>query len=69
MEEIVVQKYGGSSVADIPKLERVADRVTATARQGKKVCVVVSAMGRTTDDLIRLAHQITDSPPLWSSHY
>ncbi len=63
MEEIVVQKYGGSSVADIPKLERVADRVTATAQQGKKVCVVVSAMGRTTDDLIRLAHQITDSPP------
>lgn len=62
MTDIVVQKYGGSSVADIPKLERVADRVTATARQGKKVCVVVSAMGRTTDDLIRLANQITDSP-------
>lgn len=62
MTDIVVQKYGGSSVADIPKLERVADRVTATARQGKRVCVVVSAMGRTTDDLIRLANQITDSP-------
>ncbi len=61
--EIVVQKYGGSSVADIPKLERVADRVVTTAKQGKKVCVVVSAMGRTTDDLIRLANQITDSPP------
>src|SRR5262245_58725113 len=63
MTEIVVQKYGGSSVADIPKLERVADRVVTTARQGKQVCVVVSAMGRTTDDLIRLANQITDSPP------
>ena len=63
MQDIVVQKYGGSSVADIPKLERVADRVTATAKDGKKVCVVVSAMGRTTDDLIRLANQITDSPP------
>ena len=63
MTEIVVQKYGGSSVADIAKLERVADRVTATAYQGRKVCVVVSAMGRTTDDLIRLANQITDSPP------
>jgi aspartate kinase len=63
MQEIVVQKYGGSSVGDIPKLEGVADRVTATAKQGKKVCVVVSAMGRTTDDLIRLAKQITDSPP------
>lgn len=62
-KEIVVQKYGGSSVADIPKLERVAERVTATARQGKRVCVVVSAMGRTTDDLIRLAREITDSPP------
>ena len=63
MTEIVVQKYGGSSVADIPKLERVADRVAGTAKQGKKVCVVVSAMGRTTDDLIRLANQVTDSPP------
>ncbi len=63
MPDTVVQKYGGSSVADIAKLERVADRVAATARQGKQVCVVVSAMGRTTDDLIRLAHQITDSPP------
>jgi aspartate kinase len=63
MTEIVVQKYGGSSVADIAKLERVAERVVATARHGKQVCVVVSAMGRTTDDLIRLAHQITDSPP------
>ncbi|MCI0623679.1 MAG: aspartate kinase [Acidobacteria bacterium] len=63
MTEIVVQKYGGSSVSDIPKLERVAERVVATARQGKQVCVVVSAMGRTTDDLIRLAQQITDSPP------
>ena len=48
MSEIVVQKYGGSSVADIPKLERVADRVAATARQKKKVCVVVSAMSRMT---------------------
>jgi aspartate kinase len=63
MPDTVVQKYGGSSVADIAKLERVADRVTATASQGRQVCVVVSAMGRTTDDLIRLAHQITDSPP------
>jgi aspartate kinase len=63
MTETVVQKYGGSSVADIPKLQRVADRVTTTAKQGKRVCVVVSAMGRTTDDLILLANQITDSPP------
>ena len=61
--EIIVQKYGGSSVADVPRLEQVADRVVRTAQQGKRVCVVVSAMGRTTDDLITLARQITDSPP------
>src|SRR5213596_3052484 len=61
--EIVVQKYGGSSVADVPKLERVADRIARTAREGKRVCVVVSAMGRTTDQLLALAREITDSPP------
>jgi aspartate kinase len=60
---IVVHKYGGSSVADVPKLEQVAERVVRTAREGKRVCVVVSAMGRTTDGLIELARQITDSPP------
>ena len=61
--EIVVQKYGGSSVADVPKLERVADRIARTAREGNRVCVVVSAMGRTTDQLLALAREITDSPP------
>src|SRR4051812_28037586 len=61
--EIVVQKYGGSSVADTQKLERVADRVVSTAKEGKRVCVVVSAMGKTTDQLIAMAKQITDSPP------
>src|SRR5436190_16140376 len=61
--EIVVQKYGGSSVADVPKLERVADRIARTAREGKRVCVVVSAMGRTTDQLLALSREITDSPP------
>ena len=61
--EIVVQKYGGSSVADVPRLERVADRIARTAREGKRVCVVVSAMGRTTDQLLALAREITDSPP------
>src|SRR5262252_3632281 len=61
--EIVVQKYGGSSVADVPKLERVAERVVRTAREGKRVCVVVSAMGRTTDELLALARQVTESPP------
>ncbi|MFN8006686.1 MAG: aspartate kinase [Terriglobia bacterium] len=61
--EIIVQKYGGSSVADVPRLEQVADRIVKTAQEGKRVCVVVSAMGRTTDDLIRLARQVTDAPP------
>jgi aspartate kinase len=61
--DIVVQKYGGSSVADVPRLERVAERVVATARKGQRVCVVVSAMGRATDELLALARQITDSPP------
>jgi aspartate kinase len=61
--EIVVQKYGGSSVADVPKLEHVANRIARTAREGKRVCVVVSAMGRTTDQLLALAREITDSPP------
>src|SRR5262245_36356389 len=61
--DIVVQKYGGSSVADVSRLERVADRVVGTARAGKRVVVVVSAMGRTTDELWALAKQVTESPP------
>ena len=52
---IVVQKYGGSSVADVAKIAHVADRVVAAARAGNKVVVVVSAMGKTTDGLIELA--------------
>src|SRR5215813_5941472 len=59
----VVQKYGGSSVADVPRLEAVAERVVRTAREGHRVCVVVSAMGKTTDQLIALARQITEAPP------
>src|SRR5262245_58682479 len=60
---IVVQKYGGSSVADVGKLRRVAERVVSTARAGKRVCVVVSAMGKTTDELLGLARQVSPSPP------
>jgi aspartate kinase len=59
---IVVQKYGGSSVADVGKIKKVADRVAATKAAGKEVVVVVSAMGDTTDDLLGLAKQVTDSP-------
>jgi aspartate kinase len=59
---IVVQKYGGSSVADVERIRRVADRVAATRGSGKDVVVVVSAMGDTTDELLSLARQVSDSP-------
>ena len=59
---IVVQKYGGSSVADIDKVKLVAKRVARTKAEGKKVVVVVSAMGKTTNQLIEKARQISASP-------
>jgi aspartate kinase len=59
---IVVQKYGGSSVADVAKLKQVADRVMRTRREGHDVVVVVSAMGDTTDDLLGLARQVSANP-------
>src|ERR1700731_2007446 len=59
---IVVQKYGGSSVADASKLRQVAERVMRTRAQGHDVVVVVSAMGDTTDDLLGLAKQISANP-------
>ena len=55
---IIVQKYGGSSVADVEKLGRVADRIVATQRAGNDVVVVVSAMGKATDGLLGLAKQV-----------
>lgn len=60
---VVVQKYGGSSVADVGRIAAVADRVEATRRSGADVVVVVSAMGKTTDDLVALAAEITEAPP------
>src|SRR5262245_44984550 len=54
---IVVQKFGGSSLADIARLGMVADLVMATRRAGNDLCVVVSAMGKTTDGLLDLARQ------------
>jgi aspartate kinase len=62
MSAIVVQKYGGSSVADVDKLKAVARRVVATAARGKQLVVVVSAMGDTTDDLLQLARKVTPEP-------
>ncbi|MEM1417816.1 MAG: aspartate kinase, partial [Myxococcota bacterium] len=52
---IVVQKYGGSSVADVEKLHLVAEKVVAAREAGADVVVVVSAMGKTTDQLLALA--------------
>lgn len=59
---IVVQKYGGSSVADAGKLRAVAERVMHTVHAGHSVVVVVSAMGDTTDDLLALAKQVSPNP-------
>ncbi|MBU6163588.1 MAG: aspartate kinase [Actinomycetales bacterium] len=59
---LIVQKYGGSSVADAEAMKRVASRIVATKKAGHSVVVVVSAMGDTTDELIDLANQITPLP-------
>ena len=59
---IVVQKYGGSSVADAGKIRKVAERVMRTTKEGHSVCVVVSAMGDTTDELLSLAKKVTPNP-------
>ena len=59
---VVVQKYGGSSVADVRKLKQVAERVMRTRQAGHEVVVVVSAMGDTTDDLLSTAKQVSQNP-------
>jgi aspartate kinase len=59
---LIVQKYGGSSVADAEGMKRVASRIVATKKAGNQVVVVVSAMGDTTDELIDLAEQVTPLP-------
>lgn len=59
---LIVQKYGGSSVADLTKLRAVAARVAATRATGASVVVVVSAMGNTTNELLALARQVSASP-------
>ncbi|HXF21491.1 MAG TPA: aspartate kinase [Streptosporangiaceae bacterium] len=60
---LVVQKYGGSSVADADGIKRVAQRIVATRKAGHSVVVVVSAMGDTTDELLDLAAQVSPLPP------
>jgi aspartate kinase len=59
---IVVQKYGGSSVADVSRLQQVAERIMRTKAAGYDVAVVVSAMGDTTDELLALARQVATNP-------
>ena len=59
---LIVQKFGGSSVADAESIKRVAKRIVETRRAGNDVVVAVSAMGDTTDELLDLAHQVTPLP-------
>ncbi|MET3720503.1 MULTISPECIES: aspartate kinase [unclassified Arthrobacter] len=62
-KQLIVQKFGGSSVSDADGVKRVAKRVVDAQRAGNEVVVVVSAMGDTTDELLDLAGQVTDSAP------
>ncbi|TAM69272.1 MAG: aspartate kinase [Microbacteriaceae bacterium] len=59
---LIVQKYGGSSVADAESIKRVAKRIVETRKAGNEVVVAVSAMGDSTDDLVDLAHEVTPIP-------
>jgi aspartate kinase len=59
---IVVQKYGGSSVADVTRIQKVAERIMRTKAAGYDVAVVVSAMGDTTDELLALARKVSPNP-------
>ncbi|HDQ99793.1 MAG TPA: aspartate kinase [candidate division WOR-3 bacterium] len=59
---LIVQKFGGGSLADLGRIRRVARRIASTRRKGNRVVAVVSAMGRTTDELTRLAHELSPAP-------
>lgn len=59
---LIVQKYGGSSVATAEKIRNVAARIARTRDQGNEVVVVISAMGKTTDELIKLAYSVSSNP-------
>lgn len=63
MKSLVVQKYGGTSVADAEKIKTVASRIIERKKSGCDVVVVVSAMGKTTDGFVDLARQVNDNPP------
>lgn len=59
---LIVQKYGGTSVGTVKRIQAVARRVKTTVEAGNSLVVVVSAMGKTTDGLVKLAHEITPQP-------
>ncbi|MBN1292094.1 MAG: aspartate kinase [Candidatus Latescibacteria bacterium] len=63
MSPLVVQKYGGSSVADAKKIKMVAARIVEKKKKGNDVVVVVSAMGKTTDCFVDLAYEVSNNPP------
>ncbi|MBM7614898.1 aspartate kinase [Alkaliphilus hydrothermalis] len=60
--KIVVQKYGGTSVGSVEKIRAVADKIIQKKKEGYSVVVIVSAMGKTTDELVSLAKAVTDNP-------
>jgi len=59
---LVVQKYGGTSVGSVERIQTVAQRLLKTVKAGNSLVVVVSAMGKTTDGLVKLAHEISANP-------
>ena len=61
--QLVVQKYGGSSVASLEKMNKIADAVIKRKEEGVNVVIVVSAMGKTTNNLIEMAKSISEQPP------
>ena len=60
---LIVQKFGGTSVGDVDRIRAVADHIARTKKHGNDVVAVVSAMGKATDDLIRLANEVSHSHP------
>ena len=63
MENLIVQKYGGTSVGSVERIKKVAKRIVERADEGKKMVVVVSAMGKQTDHLVEMAKSINPNPP------
>ena len=59
---VIVQKYGGSSVETIEKINNIAERIIKRKSEGNDLVIVVSAMGKTTDHLIKMAHDISPDP-------